>query len=97
MNGGDNPLIGGLISPATLVATGYRIGYATFRNGRFEAFIEDMPRPLIHGRGILEHMFAEGPSSGSRPAHCSANGGRRLFPPRFTRRFPWAVARSQWL
>ena len=37
MNGGDNSLVGGLVSAATLVALNYGIGLATFKSKRLEA------------------------------------------------------------
>src|ERR1700741_904089 len=48
MNGGDNSVIGGLISAATLVALNWVIGYATFKNKRFEQFVEGKPQIIIH-------------------------------------------------
>src|ERR1700681_4449677 len=48
MNGGDNSLVGGLISAATLIALNYAVGYATFRNKKLEAVIEGRPQVLIH-------------------------------------------------
>jgi uncharacterized membrane protein YcaP (DUF421 family) len=36
MNGGDNSLVGGLVSAATLVALNFGMGYATFRSKRLE-------------------------------------------------------------
>src|SRR5271166_7042153 len=45
MNAGDNSLIGGLISAATLVLLNYLIGFATYRNKALEALIEG--RPLV--------------------------------------------------
>src|SRR5438874_12250816 len=44
MNGGDNSLVGGLVSAATLVALNYGIGYATFKSKRLEALIEGRPQ-----------------------------------------------------
>src|ERR1700726_3678576 len=43
MNGGDNSLVGGLVSATTLVALNYGIGYATFKSKRLEALIEGRP------------------------------------------------------
>src|SRR6266571_7205574 len=43
MNGGDNSLIGGLISAATLVFLNYLIGQLTYRSKRLEAIIEGRP------------------------------------------------------
>jgi len=40
MNAGDNSLVGGLISAATLVALNHLIGVATYRSKRMERVIE---------------------------------------------------------
>ena len=44
MNGGDNWLVGGLVSAATLVALNFGIGYATFRSKGLEGLIEGRPQ-----------------------------------------------------
>src|SRR5262245_12385171 len=43
MNGGDNSLVGGLISAGTLVALNYGLGFATFKNKRLETLVEGRP------------------------------------------------------
>jgi uncharacterized membrane protein YcaP (DUF421 family) len=43
MNGGDNSLVGGLISAVTLVGLNHLVGIATFRNKRIEAIVEGRP------------------------------------------------------
>ena len=43
MNAGDNSLVGGMISAATLVGVNYAIGFATYKNKRLEALIEGRP------------------------------------------------------
>src|SRR4030081_3541568 len=43
MNGGDNSLVGGLISAAALIAINYLVGFLTFRNKRLEEIIEGRP------------------------------------------------------
>ena len=48
MTGGDNSLLGGLISAATLVGVNFVMGLATFRSKRLEALIEGRPEVLIH-------------------------------------------------
>src|ERR1700747_1169015 len=48
MNGGDNSVIGGVISATTLVGLNYGIGFATFRSKKLEAIIEGRPQVLIH-------------------------------------------------
>ena len=57
MNGGDNSLVGGLISAATLVALNYGIGYATFRSKRLEALIEGRPQVIIHNGKVYEDVM----------------------------------------
>ena len=54
MNGGDNSLIGGLVSATTLIAVNYGIGQATFRNKRLEALIEGRPELIIHNGRVFE-------------------------------------------
>src|ERR1051326_7464926 len=43
MNGGDNSLLGGLISATTLVGVNYLVGYLTFKSKRAETLIEGRP------------------------------------------------------
>lgn len=51
MNAGDNSLVGGLASAATLIALNYATGLATFRSRRLETLIDGEPEVLIrHGR-----------------------------------------------
>src|SRR5205823_14990697 len=57
MNGGDNSLIGGLISATSLIALNYAIGYATFRSKRLEAIIEGRPEVLIHNGHLFEDVM----------------------------------------
>src|SRR5262250_815626 len=48
MNAGDNSLIGGLISAATLIGANGLVGMVTFRSKRLEAIVEGRPQILIH-------------------------------------------------
>ena len=57
MNGGDNSLVGGLISATTLIALNYLIGYATFRSKRLESIIEGRPQVLIHNGRLFEDVM----------------------------------------
>ena len=57
MNGGDNSLLGGLISAVTLVALNFVVGYATFRSKRLETIIEGRPQVLIHNGQIFEDVM----------------------------------------
>jgi uncharacterized membrane protein YcaP (DUF421 family) len=54
MNGGDNSLVGGLVSATTLVALNYGIGLATFRSKRLEALVEGRPELIIHNGRVFE-------------------------------------------
>ena len=56
MNAGDNSLIGGLISAATLIALNYGVALATFRSKRLEAMIEGRPQILIHNGKLFEDV-----------------------------------------
>src|SRR5262245_62119946 len=57
MNGGDNSLVGGLISAATLVALNYGVGLLTYRNKKLEALIEGRPHLLIHNGKLYEDVL----------------------------------------
>jgi len=58
MNAGDNSLVGGLISAATLVVVNWLIGYATYRNKKLEALIEGRPLILIHHGRLYEDAMS---------------------------------------
>jgi uncharacterized membrane protein YcaP (DUF421 family) len=57
MNAGDNSLIGGLISAATLIAVNWLVGLATYRSKRLEAIIEGRPQVLIHNGKLFEEVL----------------------------------------
>src|SRR5499433_3562877 len=57
MNGGDNSLVGGLISAATLIGVNAAIGVATFRSKRLEALIEGRPQLLVHNGKLFEDVL----------------------------------------
>ncbi len=59
MTGGDNSLVGGLISCTTLVGLNYAVGYVTFRNKKLEEVIEGRPQVLIHKGRVLEDVMGE--------------------------------------
>jgi uncharacterized membrane protein YcaP (DUF421 family) len=58
MNGGDNSLVGGLISAALLVGLNYLVGLATFRSKRIEGIVEGRPQVLIHNGRLFEEVMA---------------------------------------
>ena len=57
MNAGDNSVLGGIISAATLVALNYLVGVMTFRSKKFEALIEGRPQILIHNGKVDEAVM----------------------------------------
>jgi uncharacterized membrane protein YcaP (DUF421 family) len=57
MNGGDNSLVGGLISAATLVVLNYAIGLSTDKNKKLEALVEGRPHVLIHNGRLFEDVL----------------------------------------
>ena len=59
MNGGDNSLVGGLVSAATLVALNYCVGVATYRSKKIESLIEGRPQILIHNGKLFEDVVAK--------------------------------------
>ncbi len=52
MNGGDNSLIGGLISALTLIALNHLVGAATSSSRAIEMFVEGRPQVLVHNGRI---------------------------------------------
>jgi uncharacterized membrane protein YcaP (DUF421 family) len=58
MNGGDNSLVGGLISAAALITINYLVGFLTFRSKRLEEIIEGRPIVLIHNGTLFEDVMA---------------------------------------
>ncbi len=58
MNGGDNSIIGGMISAATLVAANWLIGLLTYKSKTAEVLIEGRPELLIHDGRLFEHALA---------------------------------------
>ena len=84
MNGGDNSLVGGLVSAVTLVALNYGIGYATFRSKRLKGLIEGRPQVIIHngpvsGRDATRQVDASRAARRAAPGwlHVSGRGANR--------------------
>jgi uncharacterized membrane protein YcaP (DUF421 family) len=57
MNGGDNSLIGGLISAVTLVLVNLSIGVITHRSKKLEGLIEGRPQVLIHNGMLYQEVM----------------------------------------
>jgi uncharacterized membrane protein YcaP (DUF421 family) len=58
MNAGDNSLVGGLLSAATLVGLNYTLGYATFKSKRLEAVVEGRPELIVHNGKVFKEAMA---------------------------------------
>jgi uncharacterized membrane protein YcaP (DUF421 family) len=54
MNGGDNSLIGGLLSAAVLVGLNFGLSALTYRNRRLETWIEGHPEIIVHNGKVLQ-------------------------------------------
>jgi uncharacterized membrane protein YcaP (DUF421 family) len=54
MNGGDNSVIGGMISAVTLVGLNWLIAVVTFRSKKLEGLIEGRPELLIHNGKLFQ-------------------------------------------
>lgn len=59
INAGDNSILGGLASAATLVLLNGAMSIATFRSKRLEALVEGRPHMLIHSGKIDEYALRE--------------------------------------
>jgi len=58
MNGGDNSLVGGLISVTTLVGLNFLVGLITYKSKKLEAIIEGRPQVLVHNGKLFEDVMA---------------------------------------
>lgn len=60
MNGGDNSLVGGLLSAVVIIVLSIAISYLTYRSRLFSAIFEGTPTLLVHrGKIIPTHMAKE--------------------------------------
>jgi len=59
MNGGDESLIGGLITAITLITLNYLMGLAALKNPRLEHMIEGRPQVLVREGKLFKEVMAE--------------------------------------
>jgi uncharacterized membrane protein YcaP (DUF421 family) len=59
MNGGDNSLVGGLISAVTLIVCNYLVSYGTFKSKTVELIIEGRPEVLIHDGKLFPEVMEQ--------------------------------------
>ena len=57
MTGGDNSVLGGLLSATVLVALNWAAGFATFKSRKLERLIEGRPEVLIHNGRIFTDVM----------------------------------------
>ena len=57
MNGGDNTVLGGMISAVTLVGTNWLVGLLTYKSKRLEALVEGRPEVLVHNGKLFERVL----------------------------------------
>lgn len=59
MNGGDNSLIGGLISASALALLNFFIAFMSYKNKALSKFIAGTPQVLIHNGKVYEATLAK--------------------------------------
>jgi len=57
MNGGDNSVIGGMISAVTLVGVNWIVGVLTYRSKKLEALVEGRPDVLIRDGKLFQQTL----------------------------------------
>jgi uncharacterized membrane protein YcaP (DUF421 family) len=57
MNGGDNSVIGGMISAVTLVGVNWIVGVLTYRSKKLEALVEGRPEVLIRDGKLFQQTL----------------------------------------
>jgi uncharacterized membrane protein YcaP (DUF421 family) len=57
MNGGDNSIVGGVLSALTLVGVNWLVGYVSFRNKRLARLVEGKPEVLIHNGHVYQDVM----------------------------------------
>jgi len=54
MNGGDNSVLGGMISAVTLVVANWIVATVTYRSKKMEALVEGRPEVLVHNGKLFQ-------------------------------------------
>ena len=57
MNGGDNSVLGGVLSAVTLVGANWTLSYLTFRSKRLARAIEGRPQVLVHNGHVYRDVM----------------------------------------
>lgn len=59
MNGGDNSIVGGIISAVTLVGVNWLVGLLTYKSKRIEAVVEGRPELLLHNGKLFPQVLEQ--------------------------------------
>jgi uncharacterized membrane protein YcaP (DUF421 family) len=57
MNGGDNSVLGGLLSAVGLVGLNWGVSWLTFRNRRLARMVEGRPEVIIHNGHVFHEVM----------------------------------------
>jgi uncharacterized membrane protein YcaP (DUF421 family) len=57
MNGGDNSVLGGVLSATTLVAANWLLGYLTYRSKRVQRVVEGRPEVIVHNGHVYRDIM----------------------------------------
>src|SRR5260370_2591150 len=57
MTGGDNSVLGGLISASVLVLLNYAAGHLTYRSKKLESLFEGRPEALVHNGKVFTDVM----------------------------------------
>jgi uncharacterized membrane protein YcaP (DUF421 family) len=57
MNGGDNSLVGGILSAVVLVGINMLVAWVVRRNRKAEKFVEGVPKVLVRNGHVYEQML----------------------------------------
>jgi uncharacterized membrane protein YcaP (DUF421 family) len=59
MNGGDNSVLGGMISAVTLVGANWIVAGLTYRSKKMEALVEGRPQVLIRNGKLFQNTLSD--------------------------------------
>lgn len=57
MNGGDNSVLGGVLSALTLVAANWTVGFVTYRSKRLQRMVEGRPEIIVHNGHVYRDVM----------------------------------------
>src|SRR3954464_10485355 len=57
MNGGDNSVLGGMLSAITLIGINWTVSWMTFRNKPLARMVEGKPEVIVHNGHVFEDVM----------------------------------------